>query len=66
MIAWLAWISVCVSIVLLAVLGVLLYRLLTSNRMRKLETPAKSVHVATTPDETMIISRSQMDEMLNK
>lgn len=66
MITWVAWISVCISIVLLAVLGVLLYRMLASGLTRKKEPQAQRHYVPTTPDETMIISRSQADDMLNK
>lgn len=66
MIAWVAWISVFLGTVLLAVLGVLLYRLMAAGEKRRVEEPANRRYVPTTTDETMVISREQADEMLNK
>jgi len=64
---WLAWFAICVSAVLLAVVGVLLFRVLANSRThRRMDTPAERHFVPTTPDETMVISRQQADEMLNK
>ncbi len=67
---WVAWGTVAISIVLLAVLGVLLYRLISGERsttQANAQGKAPSAHyVPTTPDETMVISRQQADEMLNK
>ena len=67
---WVAWGTVAISIVLLAVLGVLLYRLISGERatmQANAQGKAPNAHyVPTTPDETMVISRQQADEMLNK
>ena len=62
---WVAWFAISVSAVLLAGVGVLLFRIMIHSRThRRRITPAKRHFVPTTPDETMVISRQQADEML--
>lgn len=64
---WLAWFAIALSALLLALVGVLLLRMLAESRtQRRIETPAERHFAPTTPDETMIISRQQADEMLNR
>lgn len=64
---WLAWSAICAGVVLLLVVGVLLFLVLARERARRPpQAPTGRGFVPTTPDETMIISRQQADEMLNK
>ena len=63
--SWLAWLGTGIAAVLLPIVAVLLYRVLRGKPQRPPAGPVKG-YVATTPDETMVISRQQADEMLNK
>ena len=59
------WIAVAAAILLLGLVIVLLLRLLTPKRPRPKAGNARPF-IAETADETMVISREQADDMLNK
>ena len=64
---WLAWLAIFAGVVLLLVVGVLLFLVLAKERTRRpQQNPTGRGFVPTTPDETMVISRQQADEILNK
>ena len=62
---WLIWLGMAMAAILLPIVAVLLYRVLRGRPGRP-QAKATAHFVATTPDETMVISRQQADEMLNK
>ena len=64
---WVAWFALCAAAVLLLAVGVLLFRMIADSRtQQRVDTPTKRHVVPTTPDETMVISREQADDMLKK
>jgi len=64
---WQTWLAIFAGVVLLLLVGALLFLVLAKDRPRRWpQTPSGSGFVAKTPDETMVISRQQADEMLNK
>ena len=64
---WLAWLGILIAAILLPVVGVLLYRALSHQTAPPRRTAAeKPRFVPAQTDETIVISREQADEMLNK
>ena len=66
-----ASLAIAIAALLLALVALLLYRVLKKARTQaQAQAPAPTSptrrFVATTPDETILISREQADEMLNK
>ena len=65
MLDWLPWLGLSIAAILLPIVAVLLYRMLRDGPSQN---PRKSTpqFIATTSDETMVISRRDADDMLNK
>lgn len=60
-----AWAAIVVAVLLLVLVALLLFRVLRQGQPAAKPT-SSTAYVPTTPDETMIISREQADEILNK
>ncbi len=64
---WLPWLAIALCAVLLAAVGVLLYRVLRQGlKPPPVKSRANTGFIQASPDETMVISRQQVDEMLDK